>query len=127
MTNENFLSWYDVGRLVDKIVAQIYADNYRPKVIVGIPRGGLIPAVMLAHRLNIITVTSTSTNNESALVVDEICDTGKTFAKWKHPNLRFCALVNNLACNNIFKDVDYTGVEINKDEDKRWLVFPWEV
>ena len=36
-----------------EIVRQIYADNWRPDYIVGITRGGLYPAIMLSHYLDI--------------------------------------------------------------------------
>ena len=36
-----------------EIVRQIYTANYRPDYIVGLKRGGLVPAVMLSHYLDI--------------------------------------------------------------------------
>jgi hypoxanthine phosphoribosyltransferase len=38
---------------IHKIVRQMAADNWRPDYIVGITRGGLVPATMLSHYLNI--------------------------------------------------------------------------
>ena len=35
------------------ICEKIEADNFNPDVIVGISRGGLIPGVMISHKLNI--------------------------------------------------------------------------
>ena len=35
------------------IVKQMYKDNWRPDYIVGITRGGLYPAIMLSHYLDI--------------------------------------------------------------------------
>ena len=35
------------------ICAKIEADGFKPDVIVGISRGGLIPGVMISHKLNI--------------------------------------------------------------------------
>ena len=26
----------------------------------------------------------------------------------------------------VFKDIDYHGMEINKNEEDQWMVFPWE-
>lgn len=36
-----------------EIVRQMYTANYRPDYIVGLKRGGLVPAVMLSHYLDI--------------------------------------------------------------------------
>mgnify|MGYP004004155773 FL=1 len=81
-----------------EIVRQIYAGNWRPDYIVGITRGGLIPAVMLSHYLNTKMHTldvrlrdsddepesnSWMANNaynfkKNILIVDDINDTGET-------------------------------------------------
>jgi len=77
------------------------------------------------------------------LIVDDINDSGATLnwirsdwqenclpdnaewidKIWNH-NVRFAVLVNNEASE--FKDVDYSGISINKLEDPAWIVFPWE-
>ena len=74
------------------------------------------------------------------LVVDDINDTGATFAwikeDWRSSclpreeawdkvwgrNVRFATLVNNLASK---ESVDYSTLEINKAENDVWIVFPW--
>lgn len=43
----------DVKRWVHSIIRQLEEDKWRPDYIVGLTRGGLIPAVMLSHYLNI--------------------------------------------------------------------------
>lgn len=90
---------------VAKICRDIAITNWRPDYIVGLTRGGLIPAVMISHYFNIpmyaLHVTSKPDNNESnlwmaedafgyndghsdpaqrkkILIVDDINDTGKT-------------------------------------------------
>ena len=76
------------------------------------------------------------------LIVDDINDSGATM-KWIRqdwqsgclPNderwntiwndtVRFAVLVNNSASQ--YQQVDYTAVEINKNDDPQWIVFPWE-
>ena len=77
------------------------------------------------------------------LVVDDINDSGATLnwikkdwqssslpndPRWEtvwNNNVRFATLVNNEASE--FKDVDYTGLTINKMENPQWIVFPWEI
>lgn len=43
------LSWAEFAGLLDPLAAQVPGDGL-PEVIVGILRGGMVPAVMLAHR-----------------------------------------------------------------------------
>jgi xanthine phosphoribosyltransferase len=88
--------------LVNNICRQIYASDWRPDYVVGITRGGLLPAVMISHYLKVpmhtlnVSLRDTSTGPESnlwmaedaygyngekknILVVDDINDTGATF------------------------------------------------
>jgi hypoxanthine phosphoribosyltransferase len=80
---------------------------------------------------------------QNILIVDDINDSGATFAwiqndwqssclpretsawdrVWNH-NVRFAVLVNNETSN--FKSVDYAALAVNKLEDPQWIVFPWE-
>lgn len=80
--------------------------------------------------------------NKNILIVDDINDSGATFnwikEDWRdscHPsneawdriwgyNVRTAVLVHNLGSE--FKDIDYHGMEINKNEEDQWMVFPWE-
>lgn len=43
----------DAKRWVHSIIRQLEEDKWRPDYIVGLTRGGLIPAVMMSHYLNI--------------------------------------------------------------------------
>ena len=83
------------------IVTQMYHDNWRPDYIVGVTRGGLIPAVLMSHYTGIKMHTldvrlrdgdgvgpeSNCWMSEEAgagkriLILDDINDTGETF-KW---------------------------------------------
>ena len=45
--------WRKVERSLQDIAMQMYKDNWRPDYIVGITRGGLVPAVMLSHMTDI--------------------------------------------------------------------------
>lgn len=79
---------------------------------------------------------------KNILVLDDLNNTGNSFhfikKDWQsnclpndpnwdtiwHQNVRFATLVDN--GSSTFQDVDYTAVEINKDEQNVWVVFPWE-
>ena len=48
-------NWNKVERAVQDIAMGMYKDNWRfPDYIVGVTRGGLVPAVMLSHMTSII-------------------------------------------------------------------------
>ena len=82
-------------------------------------------------------------NGKNILIVDDINDTGATFAwitkdwqsgcmlnddKWQsvwNNNVRFATLTDNLA-SEFAEHCAYTCHEVNKAEEDVWLVYPWE-
>jgi uncharacterized protein len=82
--------------LVSEICRQISSNNWRPDYIVGISRGGLLPAVMISHYFNIpmkplqvslrdggecVSDLSTAEDayaGKNILIVDDINDQGST-------------------------------------------------
>lgn len=82
--------------LVANICRGISADNWRPDYIVGISRGGLLPAVMISHYLDIpmkplqvslrdnqecvsdLGMAEDAFNGKNILIVDDINDQGTT-------------------------------------------------
>jgi len=100
MTNKRYISEQEMKTGVLDIVSQMYSDDWRPDYIVGVTRGGLIPAVMMSHytgiRMETIDVRLRDTFNspehalwmsedagagKRILILDDINDTGETF-KW---------------------------------------------
>jgi len=100
MTNKRYISEQEMKTGILDIVSQMYSDDWRPDMIVGVTRGGLIPAVMMSHytgiRMESIDVRLRDTFNspehalwmaeeagagKRILILDDINDTGETF-KW---------------------------------------------
>ncbi len=48
-----YVTWQDIQGSVIELARQLQKDNWRPDYIVGLTRGGLIPAVMLSQYLDI--------------------------------------------------------------------------
>ena len=53
MIKKHYYSWQDVERACLSIALQMYNDNWKPDYIVGITRGGNIPATILSNMLNV--------------------------------------------------------------------------
>ena len=112
---KKFYTWDDVQRMCADICQQITLDNWRPDYVVGITRGGNIPATLISHyfgtrcealkiKMRDLEPDEDGTCSDSAmaedayngkkiLVVDDINDTGETFNWLKndwpagcHPN-----------------------------------------
>ncbi len=73
------ISWKEVDRLVDELEVQIRPAIHKITNIYGIPRGGLIPAVMLSHRLEKPLILKEEEIDPMTLVVDELVDSGEQF------------------------------------------------
>ena len=53
MIKKHYYSWTDVERMCVSIVNQMYADNWRPDYIVGLTRGGNVPATIISNMTGI--------------------------------------------------------------------------
>ncbi len=53
MVNKHYYTWQDVETMCVNIVNQMYADNWRPDYIVGITRGGNVPATIISNMTGI--------------------------------------------------------------------------
>ncbi len=135
---------YDYVSFIVDLLEQRVKKDY--DFIVGVGRGGLIPATMLAYKLKKKVIScGINTYNDmvqtdkyvvyqpitlptkkcKVLVVDDICDTGNTFniirdiyAKDNH--FEFASLFVKDSKAHL---VDYYGLSVS---DGVWLDFPWE-
>ena len=124
MNTKLVLSWKEIEFYIDKLVTQIQKSNLEFKYITGIPRGGLIPAVLLSHKLNIPYLPFESVsglflfNQKDVLIVDDISDTGNTL--FDIADLKLATLLVRHT-SKLFPD--FYAEEIKDDS---WIVFPWE-
>ena len=51
--NKHYYRWNEIRKACLDISMQMYADMWRPDIIVGIARGGAVPAVILSNQLDI--------------------------------------------------------------------------
>lgn len=112
--NKLFVSWDDINVLVEELCTTIVTSGVRVTSITGIERGGLIPAVMISHRLSIPYVTSI---NKNTLVVDDICDTGETLQN---------TVAGYTATLHYKTTAKYTPDFYSKEVGDEWIVYPWE-
>jgi uncharacterized protein len=126
--SKTFISWTEINDLLDDIQRQIKDSGEKFEMIAGVTRGGLVPAVMLSHRLNLPMMAIAAENAilpislaKKTLIVDEIYDTGKTIRGLKqvNPLTQFAVLYHNIGLD----ELQYYGRKMRLDN---WLVFPWE-
>lgn len=150
MSDKLIYSWNDLDSDCETIVSKLLSSNWIPDYIVGVKRGGLIPAVVLSHKFNKPLIMMSCQlrdssdkevrlyeveevpNDKNVLIVDDICDSGITMSKimvqffsnlFAPNNVRTCSLIYNIDQKFI---VDYYSKEIDRQTENRWIVFPWE-
>jgi hypoxanthine phosphoribosyltransferase len=115
-----YLTWKDVEDAIESIAYRIKTSSIEINSISGLPRGGLIPAVMLSHKLN-IPLHSLGTVVGNILVVDDICDSGETLHKFKHESNVYTATIHHKQTASIEPTFWYSLVR-----GDAWIVYPWE-
>ena len=114
-----YLSWDDIKTAVESLAHQIKESNIEINKIKGLQRGGLIPAVMLSHLLD-IPITENKIVSSNVLIIDDICDTGNTLLPYKQTNNPIATIHHKQTA--IVEPTFYYSLT---PQDK-WLVYPWE-
>jgi hypoxanthine phosphoribosyltransferase len=126
MKEKVFYSWEWLDKTVMELGETILSSKTNIEYVTGVPRGGLIPAVMLSHYMNKKfksyneVIEMTNNVRQKVLVVDDISDSGETL--YKAETFGFQTATLTVRHSTIFIP-DFYGERI---EDDRWLVFPWE-
>lgn len=143
--NENsspkeFCDWEEVELLTRVVVDKIIRSNKKYNTILGITNGGIIPARLIAQKLDIdhiqfipirkkklyLEEMPCLEKDKKYLVVDEIFDTGETFTKVVQVLKNFdCdyAFLMKRSKNTYGNEILLVGKILNHD---KWIVFPWE-
>ena len=145
------ISWYRFEELARSLADTIRESNYQPDMIIGICRGGYLPARLLADYFGIMDLASIKIEHYHAmrkhdtaviryplaadvsgkrlLLVDDVSDSGDTFdVAMEH--IRQCgafaqlktAVLHHKATSTFIPD--YRAATVVK---WRWLIYPWAV
>lgn len=142
-------SWNQICDMLVELADKIQAEGFKPEIIVGISRGGWLPARVLSDFLEMPYITSVSaefyvgiyeTNHEprltqpipvsvfdkKILLVDDVTDTGKSTALIRDYLYREGAKeikILALYC----KPWSTVKPDFHNKETSDWIVFPWEI
>lgn len=148
------LQWIDFDMLCRKLADQVRKSGFVPEVIVGIQRGGCVPAVFLAHLLQVQTfcsfgIRTTSTDavrstrekprvtsrtalkcvrGKHVLIVDDVTNSGTTLETAKAEVGRFGASSYKTAV--VIWDGDGSSgcaADYVAEYTPGWVTFPWEI
>lgn len=148
----HYLEYYeDFLAKVRVLSRKVREGGWMPDFVIGVGRGGLVPAVYISHQLELpmlsidhsskvpgfadellAKVAAMTAGGSRMLFVDDINDSGGTIDYIRSQlaengcvdsNLRFAVVINNQRSK---VEVDLWADTIDRAEDKRWFVFPWE-
>lgn len=114
--NKIYLSWDDTIDLVDKLCEKIITEQPNIDSVFGLKRGGLIPAVMVSHKLGLPWSDVMLPNT---LVVDDICDTGVTLNNCIGG---YTAVLHYKPHTSCYTPNIYATIH----EGDEWIIYPWE-
>ncbi|WP_297437276.1 phosphoribosyltransferase [Thermococcus sp.] len=142
-----YLTWWQIDRAIFALADEL-RKHFTPDVIVGVARGGLIPAVRLSHILGdleikvidvkfykgvdermekpVITIPLHGEfKNKKVVVVDDVSDTGKTLEVVIDEVKRAGAKEVKVACLSM-KPWTKVVPDFYVFRTDKWVVFPWE-
>jgi hypoxanthine phosphoribosyltransferase len=147
---KTIINWQEFQNDIDTCISQI--KNKKFDLVIGLMRGGSIPATIISNRLNIPmrmmglksytsdnkqseillyqtcydSIVNILTERKNVLIVDDLSDSGDTF--------RFAVDNYKYYFENVYTLAPYMkeGTSLEPDfysrrfEKNTWLVFPWE-
>ncbi|WP_300924680.1 phosphoribosyltransferase [uncultured Clostridium sp.] len=117
-----FVTWSDVENYIDKLARYTHENLDNITGVYGIPRGGLVLAVLLSHKLNLPLLMAPT---ENCIIIDDIADSGRTLLHFTNNDTQF----NNYFITTMYyheRSLVKPDFYLRMKEDK-WIVFPWEV
>ena len=146
-------TWDEISRWTEAVANDIEDDGFRPTVVIGLTRGGWVPARIVCDHLQVKKLYAVKTEHwgvtanhdgkalltqelnasieeESVLIFDDITDTGESLILAEHhlremrpKDIRTATILH---ITHSRKEPDYYEMEV-PEEDWTWFIFPWNL
>lgn len=149
MKNEHYYSWGELDSDTRKL-CHIASRSFKPDYIVGVSRGGIIPAIIISHFFDVPFISLSWSlrdhenkdvallhsiqrkmvfENKKILLIDDIVDSGETLKQihsilGKSDLILYTTLWFNISQSNAAVDIFINHISRSKDD--RWIMFPYE-
>jgi hypoxanthine phosphoribosyltransferase len=147
------VTWDDITDWTDKVAKKMEASGFKPDVVIGLTRGGWVPARILCDQIvckslysikvehwgitaqtdmkaKLTQELSVDVKGKKVLMVDDITDTGESLAlsiehvRARGPKELKTATLLHITHSKVVPD--FYGVKVPKAE-WRWFIFPWNI
>ena len=143
------VSWNEIYEMLLSLADKIKHDKFEPDILVGVCRGGWIPACILSDLLQKTQLTSVKVefytgiaktkrepmitqpvsapvDGKKVLVIDDIVDTGKSIDMVKR-HIRELKAKEVKTATLYRKPWSKTAPDYYEKETDKWVIFPWEI
>ena len=120
------ITWDDIDKLISDLSLDIKIADYQIDNIHGVSRGGLIPAVLLSHKLSIPLSDSV---NENTLIVDDIVNKNNLLEKTLNDSNYYLRHNDDIYTASLIKrerssfEPTFVGLNVEYND---WIIFPWD-
>lgn len=141
-------SWNKIYKMLLNLYGKICSSEFKPDFIVGVMRGGLIPARILSDLLENPNLTTIRTecyssfnvkkepmltrplletvNEKTILIIDDIADTGRSLTLIvKHIMHQNASEIKTATL--FYKPWSIIKPNYFEEETRQWVVFPWDI
>jgi len=126
---KRIVTYEEYGRLMNKMVEKLHEQNKRFDGIYGDPRGAWPIMVHVLHHLKVPCLTTeefVTSNKMRFLVIDDICDMGRTFSNIYGHMLQGKKSATAFFSVLFYKPRSKFKPDLYIEEVTEWIVFPWE-
>lgn len=141
-------SWNKIYKMLLNLYEKIRSSEFKPEIIVGVIRGGLIPARILSDLLENPNLTTIRTecyspfdvkkepmltqplletvNGKTVLIIDDIADTGRSLRLIvEHVMQQNASKIRTATL--FYKPWSVITPDYFEEETRQWVVFPWDI
>ena len=142
-------TWNQIYEMLLCQAQKIKTQNYKPDLIIGIARGGVVPSRILSDLLEIPNISfiqiefytninqtlqeptlkqtlNTNVTGKKALLIDDIADTGKSL-KLAKTHLQQQGTIEIKTATLYQKNQSITTPDFYEKQTTEWVVFPWDI
>ena len=142
-------TWNQINDMLLAQAQKIQNQQFKPDIIIGIAKGGIIPARILSDLIETPELAAlqiafyldiaqpnlepilkqpltVAIKNKKTLIVDDIADTGKSL-KLAQTHIQEQGAMETKTATLYFKPQSITKPDFYEKQTNNWVVFPWEI
>lgn len=122
MDEQKLVTWEEVTDFI--VAASNHFSNEHVSGVYGLPRGGLVLAVMLSHAMKVPLLMAPA---EGCLIVDDICDSGESLLHYVRNTSGDGERKYSITTMYYKEGASVTPDFYFRHKFNAWVKFPWEL